>query len=633
MLPHSGLSNSTGRGGRRRPRGAASSPAIDLQNQSSSFPATHFHTHPPSQSFSIPVDVAVSSEGVGSRSIPQSSVPSTSQSMFSALNAPHPAFLVPPHIVHQKYAELVSAIQHSLTKDWVPRPLSPREVDEHRLDCASRLARIQDLEAMLHRIAPVRDIQTEKALMGFRIEYRFRFWRTFRLNDLPTEIVTNIFRYVAWSSTNASAGVKWRLWLTWTCKHWRTIALQDPTLWNAIWFRDLPPFKRSLAWFDRAGVAPLDIRINDHDGYHFNSKDMEDLLNELFTKLSNIRILIVVVQDWEPVLMVLDKLRVASCSGVPLAIERFELHRTGSPYIQLGEGYEPSSFLLPIALFGGVQATLLKYLSLNGVHVDWQHSPLRNLTTIDVRRIPLERSPGILQFRDLLRNSPALQKLCMDGAGPQWQPELEEDACRLEPIELLELKILIVSDFSLHYASYVLSHISAPNVRDLTLMNLIGEDYTPVVAQITTRFTNVRLLTVYSVELLDSAQTNRTLVKWLESMPQLTYLRIAQVKQVFLNAFFRDPYTFELVTEQGSSAGQCLCPKISILECQAVDPKVIYSWGDRRRNRGAPLKKIYIAKDIASKITRADHMMLNTLAEVSVLEYGGKAPEEDEILK
>jgi len=386
-----------------------------------------------------------------------------------------------------------------------------------------------------------------------------------------------------------------------------------------------------LAWFDRAGVAPLDIRINDHDGYQFNGKDMEVLLTKLFTKLSNIRILIVVVQDWEPVLVVLDRLRVASCSGVPLAIERFELHRTGSPYIQLGEGYQPSSFLLPIALFGGVQATVLTYLSLNGVHVDWQHSPLRNLTTIDIRRIPLERSPGILQFRDLLRNSAALEKLCMDGAGPQWQPE--EDACGLEPIELLELKILIVSDFSLHYASYVLSHISAPNVRDLTLMNLVGEDYTPMVAQITTRFTYVRLLTVYSVELLDSAQTNRTLVKWLESMPRLTYLRIAQVKQVFLNAFLRDPYTFELVTGQASSAGQCLCPNISILECQAVDPKVIYSWGDRRKKRGAPLKKIYITRDIANKITREDQMMLSTLAGLSVLEYGGKAPEENEILR
>jgi hypothetical protein len=356
---------------------------------------------------------------------------------------------------------------------------------------------------------------------------------------------------------------------------------------------------------------------------------MEALLSKLFTKISNIRILIIVVKEWEPVLVVLDKLRSANHTSAPLTIERFELHRTGSPYIQLGEGYQPSSFLLPFSLFGGAQAAMLRYLSLNGVHIDWRHSPLANLTTVDIRRIPLERSPGIIEFRDLLRNSPALQKLCMDGAGPQWQPEGDG----LEAIELLELKILIMSDFSLHYASYVLSHISAPNVRDLTLMNLVGEDYTPVAAQITSRFPDVRLLTVYSVEFFDSAHTNQTLVKWLESMPRLTYLRIARVKQVFLDAFLRNPNTFEFVTEQASLPEQCLCPNIYILECQAVDPKVIYSWGDRRRSIGAPLKKIYITRDIASKITQEDQMMLNTLGGLFILEFGGKAPEEDEILQ
>lgn len=632
MLPHTGLSNSNSRSRRFRSRVAAPSSATNPDNPNSSLHATPSHAHTPSQSFSSstyrsnPLHAAVTREAVAGPSTHRSSITSLPTS-----NVPHPAYSIPAHILHQKYTELVAAMQYSLMKDWVPRPLSTREVDEHRLDCASRLVRIQNLEARLRRIAPARDPQVEQALIMSRIEYRFRFWRTFRMNDLPAEIMSNIFRYVAWSSTNANAGVKGRLWLTWTCRHWRTIALEDPTLWNAIWFRDLPPFERSWAWFDRAGVAPLDIRINDQDGYHFNDKDMEALLTKLFTKISNVRILIVVVQDWEPVLVVLDRLRSAGLAGVPLAIERFELHRTGSPYIQLGEGYQPSSFLLPIALFGGAQASLLTHLSLNGVHVDWQHSPLTNLTTFDIRRIPLERSPGILEFRDLLRNSSALQKLCMDGAGPQWEPE--EDACGLEPIELLELKILIMSDFSLNYASYVLSHITAPNVRDLTLMNLVGEDYTPMVAQITTRFTDVRLLTVYSVELFDSAQTNRTLVKWLESMPRLTYLRIAQVKQVFLDAFLRDPYTFELVMEQASSPGQCLCPNISILECQAVDPKVIYSWGVRRRSRGAPLKKIYITRDIASKISQEDQKMLSTLAGLFVLEFGGKAPEEDEILK
>jgi len=183
-------------------------------------------------------------------------------------------------------------------------------------------------------------------------------------------------------------------------------------------FETSPPFERSLAWFHRAAVAPLDIRINDQEKYHYNDKDMEALLTKLFTKISNIRILIVVVKDWEPILVVLDKLRSASRSGIPLVIERFELHRTGSPYIQLGEGFQPSSFLLPIALFGGVQAPLLRYLSLNGVHVDWRCSPLANLTTIDIRRIPLERSPGILEVSRSSQNFSCITEACMDGCRP-----------------------------------------------------------------------------------------------------------------------------------------------------------------------------------------------------------------------
>jgi len=110
-------------------------------------------------------------------------------------------------------------------------------------------------------------------------------------------------------------------------------------------------------------------------------------------------------------------------------------------------------------------------------------------------------------------------------------------------------------------------------------------------------------------------------------------LRIAKVQQVFLDAFLRDPYTFELVTDQASATGQGLCPNISILECQAVDPKVIYSWADRRRSRGAPLKKIYITRGHRKQITPEDQILLSMLAGLFVLEFGAKAPEEDEILK
>jgi hypothetical protein len=220
----------------------------------------------------------------------------------------------------------------------------------------------------------------------------------------------------------------------------------------------------------------------------------------------------------------------------------------------------------------------------------------------------------------------------MDGAGPQWQPE--EDTTDLQPIELLQLKILVLADYSLDYGRYVLSHIAAPHVRHLTLMNLVGEDYGPLIAQITGSFTDVRLLTMYSVEFPsdppESDVVHEVLVEWLASMPRLSYLRVANVRQVFLDAFLCNPYT---VTEQASPSEQCLCPNVTTLDCQAIEPDRIISWSTRRRDRGAPLTKIYITGDIARNITQEQCQTLGAIAQLLVLGLGTNIPEEDEILK
>lgn len=524
---------------------------------------------------------------------------------------------------------------------WVPHVPSSQEVEDIRRDSDNRRQTIQALEDAKCRLAPGVDTGLDTKLFLSRLDYWIRFTRIFRVNNLPTEIIANIFRYVVWSSATPHSGIVARLRLTWTCRCWRTIAIEDSTLWNAIWFRDHPPFARSLAWLDRSGTAPLDLRINDKPDHKFTDKDMEQLLDRVLTKLPYIRMLIVIVEAWEPVLIVLDKLRTAAKSGISVNIERFELHRTGSPYVQIGEGYQPSAFRHPMALFGGVPAPSLKYFSINGVHVDWLKSDLSNLTTIDIRRMPLERSPGLLRFRELLANSPALRKLCLDGAGPQWNPE--DSARGLQPVKLPHLKILVIADFSLNYGVYVLSHISAPNVRDLTFMNFVGEDYSPLFGLITSGFPEVRLLTVYSVEAVVTPQGAGRMVKWLESMPLLSYLRIANIQKRFLQLFLCDPPAIPSdpptaqnaisATSSAPSSRRLLCPLLTVLECQAVDPDMISAWALARRNIGAPLQKIYVNRDMAMKMRPHQHKALIDLASLSCLEQGGKTPEEILILE
>ena len=536
-----------------------------------------------------------------------------------------------PAIPPDKWKSIVARvadIRHQVLKDFIPHPLSPEEMQEVRRDTVNRIRAIHDLEASLSSIVPGTNERLQQELFMARLNYQTRFFRIFRMNDLPHEILTNIFRYVAWSAPDRAAGVKWRLWLTWTCKNWRTITLNDPTLWSAIWFRDSPPFDRSFAWFDRAGSAPLDLRIGDHENHQFTDEDIGPLLDRLFTKVSTIRMFIATLKDWEPVLVILDKFRTAGKAGIPITLERFELHRTGSPYVQIGAGYQPRAFREPMALFGGAHVTSLKYFSINGVHLDWKNSFLANLTTIDLRRMPLELSPGILQFRDMLSSSPSLRKLCLDGAGPRLQLD---EAAGLPPVQLDHLKILVVADFSVHYAHYILSHISARNVRDLTLLNLGGEDYSPFFAIITTRFPEVRILTVYSVEIVETVTSGRTIVKWLESMPLLAYLRIANVKKLFLELFLYDPQTFQHLRQPQLAPRKVLCPQLSFLECQAVDPDMIVTWGTSRRELGAPVSKIYVSQDWAKKITRQQHAALLGVAPLFILDRG-KAIEEDVLM-
>jgi hypothetical protein len=280
-------------------------------------------------------------------------------------------------------------------------------------------------------------------------------------------------------------------------------------------------------------------------------------------------------------------------------------------------------------LFGGAPAALT-YFCVNGVHVDWHKSILTNLTTIDIRRIPLELSPRLLRFRDILKGCPNLQKLSLDGAGPIFEPE---QAVGLEPVDLPHLKTFVVGDWSLHYGMYVLSQISALHVRDFVMINMTGEDYSPLFALITSHFPEVRLLTIYSVEIVNSPRGKRTMVKWLESLPLLSYLRIANVNRDFLEMFLHNPRQYEEPPVPQIHSRHILCPKLSILECQAVDADLIAAWGGARKSIGAPLRKIYMTNDMATKTSAEQRSALRAVCELYIAERGMKTPEEDEVLR
>ncbi|KAG5647762.1 hypothetical protein DXG03_008485 [Asterophora parasitica] len=543
---------------------------------------------------------------------------------------------IPPN-QRQYLRQVLRTIMDNAIGDGIPQVLSEREAINIRHETTEHITLIRDLEAT-QEIAPRINAELEDALFRARATYRVLFTRTFRMNDLPNEIITNIFRYIVWSVPDPRAGVLWRLWLTWTCRRWRTIALDDHTLWNAIWFRDKWPFERSWCWFERSGSAPLDIRISRESGIKITGEQMGQLMDRLLTKLSSIRMLLIMVEDWDPALVAVAKLRTAGqMPGVALSMERFELHRTGSPYVQIGSGYEPSDFREPMALFGGAPSPRLKTLSLNGIHVDWNTSILTNLQTLDLRRMPIELSPEPTRFREILLASPNLKKLCLDGAGPQLYMHEQH-----QPVILDRLQTLVVADFSIPYAHHIFSQISAPNLKDLTLINMTGDDYSPLFQTLTGRFPLVELLATYTIELADTPSAAATMVRWLQSMPRLRYLRIANMAGMFLGLFLHDPRAVMEPHTQHPAPRQILSPKLSIVEAHPGTIPQLVNWVGPRKQLGAPVDVVYIASINPSREKkktpqellefRQNCARLGAVAQLRLLAFGAKSAEEEAIL-
>lgn len=475
-----------------------------------------------------------------------------------------------------------------------------------------------------------------------KYERNYMWWRLFRVNHLPPEIFTNIIRYVVWSTSDSAEGLMYRLHLTWVCKHWRRMTIADQTLWSVIWMRDRAPYLRSQVWLDRAGSTPLDIRINERDNEpRFDEKAMERLLNVVFPKLSQIRMLIVIIDTWAPALVLLRKLQRAGEMGIPINLERFELHRAGKPYVWAGPGFEAKLAMNPIVLCGG-KAPRLKYLAINGVYVDWVRSPICNLTTLDLRRMALDVSPTLGNFRAILQACPNLHKLALDGAGPVVETE---KAARLKPIELPTVRIFVMGDFSLQYALYVLSQISVPNTRDLTLMNMTGEDYSPLITAMTGIFKDVRLLTLYTVDVSDVSSSRKVMVKWLRSMPLVGYLRIAQVRRHIFDAFLDDPTSILLDasiscddSSSDSSSDDCLsrevlCPKLQVLEFQSVEAGTIIAFGEGRKALHIPLQKIYVNRPWVPKLLKPEVEQLKSLGELLIVSGASPTPEESSVVQ
>lgn len=567
---------------------------------------------------------------------PNSAPPPAHQLVQIPTQTLHPGISVPLPGTPGYVALQIQVMKDTLAKASEPTP-------ESRCKGPSQELWTQWTEEIKNGEQQIRDLRfrVDPSVICRTVHLKFlriwMYWRTFRLHDLPPEIIANIFRYVVWSTGNPAEGVVQRLWLTWVCQLWRELAIGDATLWNAIWFRDPAPYERSFAWFDRAGTAPIDIRLDERnallgkneDQRVFTPEQMSNLLDRLFVKLPQIRMLVVIVDKWAPAVTVLRKLQEAGNAGIPINIERLEIYRTGTPNLWVGPDLDNDGHRDPPLLNGG-QTRMLNHLCLAGVHVDWDETPLRNLSTLDLRSMPVDVAPSLERFRALLRECPMLTRLALDGSGPRPTEKPFDHI----PVDLLHLKTLVLGSFSLPYACFIVSQLNAPHLLDLTLMALSGTDYVPLIKLLTPKFTEVRLLTLYGVQVQMTPLGKAAMARWFLAMPDLAYVRIAQLKTSVLKLLLDDPGKYMQLNDTSNyPSGDAFCPNLKTLEVQAMPYATIVDFCRRRTEMALPITKIYLNPPWAHTLSVQEVRELRSVAAVYVAPVGTNTVEENELLQ
>lgn len=499
-----------------------------------------------------------------------------------------------------------------------PNPGIPLDYGEIATRVKLLKIRIRDLEKIMTLVAPQRcpDVEAELAASYYKCKYYA--WITFKINELAPEILSMIFRMIIRSTDGAIETDRSRLHLSTVCRRWRYVAINDSALWTSIWFRDSPPWERSLTYLQRAGARTLDIQISEPSSRRpansnavvpqakITSDQIEFLLDHLFRKASQIRNLVIAIDECLPALTAMRRL---SQLSPPLALERLEVHRTGQPTLWMGpppDALEESGDKL--ALFNGNVPPRLKWLCINGLSIDWDRFPATNLTTIDLRRIAINLCPSSRIYRSMLQRSPNLFKLVLNGVSTTDRMSLTSPS-----IFLPNLRDLLVGSLGLMDAASIFMSINAPGVRSLTMMRMTGDDYGLVIECLVGRFPEVRLLTIYDVEVDDSQYNEDRLTNWFGSMPRLQFLKISQVKMILPMALINDPREHRPVDPESPEAQPDgplppIAPEcryfhfdINKLALSSVMELIM-----TRAEWGVPFRKVYLSQQFANQLSRDD---------------------------
>ncbi|KAH9049392.1 hypothetical protein EDB84DRAFT_1453741 [Lactarius hengduanensis] len=508
---------------------------------------------------------------------------------------------MPPPLIDPRLGISWEQFEYQRILEFLRSQLEPQTRDSPEI-ISTNTENATRLKYHIAQILSYPELSTQPSLLADLAEATWRrkvlLWRTFPFDSLPAEIIVNIFRYAIWSTPSSFEGVLLRFRLTWVCQSWRHIVVNDQTLWNTIWFKDSKiGYSRSKLFFERAGSATLDLRIEDDDKTRVNpdqpmtGETMHQIMDIITTKASQLRMLIVVVEMWPPVLVLLDRLHRSSKSLRQL--ERVEIHRTGRPYLWDGPDYPLSDYHHALTLCNG-HTSEVNSLCLNGLHLNWDKCLLANLTVLDLRRMPPDLGPSLNRFREMLKSSPGLKKLVARRPLP--------------PVFLPRLESFILGDMPIAYAIFCAGIIHAPKC----------DDHAPLLKALTDKFPELLILALYCLNVARTPQNARIVARWLLSMPKVKFLRVAGMETHMFSPFFADgrfhsrddiplvPSPEERAAIEATGPRLILCPNLEAIEVQHINTEVVIKFVNGRLEYGVPLKRLYIHCQWLQKMTDED---------------------------
>jgi hypothetical protein len=166
---------------------------------------------------------------------------------------------------------------------------------------------------------------------------------------------------------------------------------------------------------------------------------------------------------------------------------------------------------------------------------------------------------------------------------------------------------LVLGDVLISYAVFCAEILHCPNVRELIILNIVGEDHAPLLKALTGKLPELLILTLYCVNIEMSAINERIVTQWLLSIPKIKFMRVAEgMKPPVLDHFFVDgrlhirddiplvlkPEEKEAILAEGSRI--TLCPELEAIEVQHVDMESVVHFVFGRRRYGVSLRKLYI---------------------------------------